>query len=148
MRRSCAIPSDHHDEPETELTMNTITVRVDLGDNADTFTCDLTDEQLAILLSEHALFPDDEPDTYTFDEDRIGENWDSEEFDATELLALADALLRYPRHSGDLTDTEALDMIAYCLSTPEWSVSFLEDIADIVWRTTHSTVKGAYWSKH
>lgn len=127
---------------------NTITVHVDLGDNVDTFACDLDDEQLAILLSETALFRDADADTYTFDEDRIGEDWCSGEFDATDLANLADALLRFPRHGNDLTDAEALDMIAYCLSAPDWSASFLEDIADIVWRTTHSTVKGAYWSKH
>lgn len=49
---------------------------------------------------------------------------------------------------GWLDDTDALDLIHFCLSAPDWSVSFLEDIAAIVKRTGRVEVKGATWAKH
>jgi hypothetical protein len=131
-----------------------ITVTVDFdtafdGEQHAEFTCELSDEQFAMLQSEGVIYPDDdEPNTFAFDEDRLGEDADADSIGADELVRLADLLLRFPRHKGHLTDSEALDMIAYCLSAPSWSVSFLEDIHDIVNRTDHHTVKGGYWAAH
>jgi hypothetical protein len=131
------------------MNTNNITVELFFHPEPDTFVCELTDEQLKVLVDTYALrhYDENAPGTYTFDEDRIGE-WEPGEFGAADLIALADALLRLPNHRDDLTDSEALALIAYCLSAPDWSVSFLEDIADIVWSTSHSSVKGATWNRH
>lgn len=53
------------------------------------------------------------------------------------------------RKTGPLTDTEALDLINYALSAPSWSVSFLEDIAEIIReRTDRHEIRGAIWGSH
>lgn len=48
-----------------------------------------------------------------------------------------------------MTDAEALDALAYILSAPSWSVSFLEDIACVVAQSGRSTdIPGAQWDSH
>ena len=48
-----------------------------------------------------------------------------------------------------MTDAEALDAIAFMLSAPSWSVSYLEDIACIVAQSGRSTtIPGAQWGAH
>lgn len=113
-------------------------------------TVDLTDRQIAALVTDGAIRLDRErnDDTYWFDTDRIGEDWDPDGFGAEEITDLANLLVKLPVQHDTYTDAEALDLIALCLSAPEWSSSFLEDIAGIVDRTSHSRVTGAYWDKH
>jgi hypothetical protein len=55
---------------------------------------------------------------------------------------------------GDLTDEEAMDLLHYMLSAPEWSVSYLEDARAIIartngrWGSRKDDVKGAQWASH
>jgi hypothetical protein len=122
----------------------------DLYDDAQDYTVsvDLTDDQFGALTTNEVVgqWGDDDDTAWYFDIDgRIEEFHDP--FTADDVTRLADAILRLPtRHK--ITHTEAVDLIAYCLGAPEWSVSFLEDIRDIIDRTDRSVVKGASWAKH
>lgn len=88
-----------------------------------------------------------------FDEYRLSEeiliDWDPSQFTLADLNTLwaLEPLLHRPT-SHQLDDYSALELINYALSAPEWSVSFLEDIADIVRRTGRTEIRGATWDRH
>lgn len=47
-----------------------------------------------------------------------------------------------------LSDWETLELLNFALSIPEWPVSLLEDIAEIVRRTGRKEIPGATWAAH
>jgi len=80
--------------------------------------------------------------------------WVTELVSYEEFFALLDelekvvAIEKRSGARGPLSDEDAVTLINYMLSAPEWSVSYLEDISEIIERTGRSPVTGAYWASH
>lgn len=99
-----------------------------------------------IWLVDDSEYPD--VDEYRISTEIVDE-WDPREFSIADLDRLASFERMFNDSKGRrLTDTEACELINFALSAPEWSVSFLEDICEIIRRTGRSEVKGATWDRH
>lgn len=128
------------------------TIQLHLTEDDDAETVEFSAEQFDALRANDVLTRDGDairttPDNeWWVDEDCQPD--EDERLTSYDIRVLADVLVRLPKGNGPLSDREALDLINYCLSAPEWSVSFLEDIAAIVARTPRAPVPGAQWASH
>jgi hypothetical protein len=115
----------------------------------------LDEDEAAELVEAGIIYPaeNDEgepiPGTFQIDSDLLDE-WSDQNppLDADDV-ALLPRWMPLLRKTGPLSDAEALDLINYALSAPSWSVSFLEDIAEIIRdRTDRKEIRGATWASH
>lgn len=65
-----------------------------------------------------------------------------------ELIAPGEIIPGKRTKAPRLGDAEALDKMNRCLSAPNWSASFLEDLCEILRSTGREKIEGASWDSH
>lgn len=113
----------------------------------------LTDEQ-RLALQEHELISLAEDDELASDTVAIWEVSEAAQ-DGHQNPLTPEDLLKLPHYweirdkRGRLTDTEAMDLLHFMYSAPEWSSSFNEDARGIITRTGRKDdIGGAQWDRH
>lgn len=107
------------------------------------------------LVEAHLIFEaeDDEgeliPDTFAINEELLDE-WAEETppLTAKDVRDLHQWLPLLAKPYAKLTDTEIVNLFNYALSSPEWSVSLLEDLNDILRKAGRKEIRGATWARH